>query len=133
MEKRMISSMIVIMMCITSTCLTPLASAKAGKASYYTDYTPSSCYGFENQGTLIAAANRALFNNKAACGRRYRVTCTGRTNQGVLQPCRGGSVTVKIVDLCPGCAADQLDLSKEAFSAIADPNAGLINIDYVQV
>ncbi|XP_047333374.1 EG45-like domain containing protein [Impatiens glandulifera] len=132
MENRMISSMFVMMLCMASSCLIPTASAIAGRASFYTVYTPSSCYGFEDQGTLIAAANPSLFNNKAACGRMYRITCTGPTNQGVPQPCRG-SVTVKIVDLCPGCAADQFDLSQEAFSAIADPNAGVVTIDYVQV
>ncbi|KAJ6958102.1 EG45-like domain containing protein [Populus alba x Populus x berolinensis] len=55
------------------------------------------------------------------------------TNAGVPQPCKGGSVTVKIVDRCPspGCQAT-IDLSQEAFSQIADLNAGKINIDYTQ-
>ncbi|KAK4479438.1 hypothetical protein RD792_014952 [Penstemon davidsonii] len=92
----------------------------------------SSCYGFQDQGVMIAAANPAIFNNRAACGRRYRIRCTGRTNLGVLQPCRNGEITVRIVDLCPGCGANQFDLSQEAFSMIADPNAGRIQIDYNQ-
>ncbi|CAK9139500.1 unnamed protein product [Ilex paraguariensis] len=113
-----------------ATTLFSMASAVPGVATYYTVYVPSACYGFEDQGTMIAAASEALWNNGAVCGRRYRVTCTGPTNQGVPQPCRGGSVTVRVVDRCPGCAANGLDLSLEAFSAIADPAAGRINIDY---
>ncbi|CAK7344682.1 unnamed protein product [Dovyalis caffra] len=111
--------------------LVSVASAIAGTATYYNVYVPSACYGFQDQGVMIAAASDALYDNGAACGRMYRVTCTGATNQGVPQPCKGGSVTVKIVDRCPSpaCRAT-IDLSQEAFSQIADINAGKINIDY---
>ncbi|KAI3771969.1 hypothetical protein L6452_03142 [Arctium lappa] len=53
-------------------CLTSVAHAIAGEATYYTVYTPSSCYGNEDHGNMIAAVNSGLFANKAACGRRYR-------------------------------------------------------------
>ncbi|KAJ8750737.1 hypothetical protein K2173_015918 [Erythroxylum novogranatense] len=111
--------------------LVPMASAIAGTATFYTVYVPSACYGFQDQGVMIAAASDALWNNGAACGKMYRVSCTGPTNQGVPRPCKGGSVTVKIVDRCPspGCQAT-LDLSQQAFSQIADTNAGKIQIDY---
>ncbi|KAM0013495.1 putative EG45-like domain containing protein, plant [Helianthus debilis subsp. tardiflorus] len=112
-------------------CLTSVAHAIAGQATFYTPpYVPSSCYGFEDRGVMILAANSGLFNNRAACGQRYRVTCTGRTNDGVLQPCTGRSVDVTVVDLCPGCNPNQVDLSREAFQVIANPDAGRINIEY---
>lgn len=79
---------------------------------------------------MVAAANAALYNNGAACGTRYTVQCTGPTNAGVPAPCRNGPITVTIVDLCPGCGADQIDLSEQAFTTIADPNAGRIRIEY---
>ncbi|KAK9715545.1 hypothetical protein RND81_06G172200 [Saponaria officinalis] len=108
-----------------------VAFATAGQATFYTPpYTPSSCYGFQDQGTMIAAVSANIFQNKAACGRMYTVSCTSGTNLGVARPCRGGSVTVKVVDLCPGCSANGFDLSQEAFSVIADPNEGRININY---
>ncbi|KAK4415224.1 EG45-like domain containing protein [Sesamum alatum] len=119
-----------IILALVASSLISMACAIPGSATFYTVYVPSACYGFEEQGTMIAAANSALFNNGAACGRSYRVRCTGRTNDGVLNPCRNGEITVRIVDRCPGCGADQLDLSQEAFSMIADPNAGRILIDY---
>ncbi|KAG1330805.1 EG45-like domain containing protein [Cocos nucifera] len=81
---------------------------------------------------MIAAANDAIYANGAACGRRYSVRCTGETNAGVPHPCKGTSVVVNIVDHCAGCRAT-LDLSQEAFAAIADLDAGRIKIDYTQV
>ncbi|GJR70327.1 EG45-like domain containing protein [Tanacetum coccineum] len=76
---------------------------------------------------MIADANSGLLANKAACGRRYRIICTGPSS------CKGGSVDVTIVDLCPGCPANGFDLSQEAFLAIVDPNVGRINIDYTPI
>lgn len=91
----------------------------------------SACYGYTDEGTLIAAASETLWDGGAACGRMYTVTCTGGTNE-TPNPCNAGtSVTVKIVDLCPspGCQAT-LDLSQEAFSTIGNLNAGKIDINY---
>ncbi|XP_077236760.1 EG45-like domain containing protein [Tasmannia lanceolata] len=115
--------------------LVSLADAVAGTASYYTaPYVPSSCYGFQDNGVIIAAASDVIWDNRAACGRRYSIRCTGATNQGVAQPCTGTSVVVTIVDYCPsGCRGRTIDLSQEAFSTIADTNAGVIQIDYQQV
>ncbi|XVE63435.1 hypothetical protein DITRI_Ditri07aG0020400 [Diplodiscus trichospermus] len=128
------AAMIMIMAMVGAT-LVSVASAIQGTATFYTPpYVPSSCNGFQNDGVMIAAASDAIWNNRAACNKRYSVRCTGGTNSGVPQPCRGGSVVVKIVDYCPppGCQAT-IDLSQEAFAMIADPNAGKIQIEYNEV
>ncbi|XP_020111218.1 EG45-like domain containing protein [Ananas comosus] len=111
--------------------LASLVAATPGTATYYTVYTPSACYGYQDEGTMIAAASESIWNNGAACGQMYTITCTGATNQGVPQPCTGQSVTVKIVDYCPppGCQAT-FDLSEQAFAIIANTAAGKIDIDY---
>ncbi|XP_038876066.1 EG45-like domain containing protein [Benincasa hispida] len=109
--------------------------AETGTATFYTPpYVPSACFGFDDEGTMIAAASDGIYNNGEVCGRMYSVTCTGPTNLGVPQPCTGNSVTVKVVDRCPspGCQAT-IDLSQEAFAIIADPDAGKINIEFTQV
>ncbi|PIA46114.1 hypothetical protein AQUCO_01600408v1 [Aquilegia coerulea] len=114
--------------------LVSVVSAIPGTATYYTPpYVPSSCNGYQDDGVMIAAASDAIWNNRAACGRMYHVRCTGPTNLGVPQPCRGNGVTVKIVDYCPPGCAGTIDLSQEAFAMIADPNAGKVNIEYNQV
>ncbi|XP_077216649.1 EG45-like domain containing protein [Tasmannia lanceolata] len=94
----------------------------------------SSCDGFQDEGVMIAAASNAIWDNRAACGRRYRVKCLGPTNQGDLHPCRGsGTVEVTIVDYCPAGCRGTIDLSQEAFASIADPDAGKIRISYQRI
>lgn len=96
--------------------------------------TASACYGYEDKGVMIAAANEDLWEGGAACGKYFQVTCTGGTNLGTPHPCTDSPiVTVMITDFCPppGCKGD-LDLSHESFSAIADPAAGGIKISYQQ-
>ncbi|CAI9098662.1 OLC1v1035347C1 [Oldenlandia corymbosa var. corymbosa] len=123
----------VFMMIGLVTSLVSVAYAATGTATYYTPpYVPSSCYGFQDNGVMIAAASDVIWDNRAACGRNYQVTCTGPTNAGVPQPCRG-SVIVRIVDYCPPGCAGTIDLSQEAFALIADPAAGKVNIEYHQV
>ncbi|CAA2992671.1 Hypothetical predicted protein [Olea europaea subsp. europaea] len=122
----------IIIVALIASSLISMATATAGSATFYTEYVPSACYEYNDQGTMIAAANPSLFNNKAACGKSYKVKCTGAINQGP-NPCRGGTITVKIVDLCPGCGKNQLDLSQPAFSMIANPDAGRIRIHYTKV
>ncbi|EER90280.1 hypothetical protein BDA96_10G311500 [Sorghum bicolor] len=114
-------------------CLVSASLADQGTATYYTVYTPSACYGYQDEGTMIAAASDGLWDNGAACGRMYQVSCAGGTN-ATPNPCKGGSVTVKIVDRCPspGCQAT-LDLSQEAFNTIGNLDAGKILINYNQV
>ncbi|KAK9210761.1 hypothetical protein WN943_000134 [Citrus x changshan-huyou] len=53
-----------------------MASAQNhGTATYYTPpYIPSACYGFADQGVMIAAASEAIWNGGGACGQYYQVT-----------------------------------------------------------
>ncbi|XP_042482310.1 EG45-like domain containing protein [Macadamia integrifolia] len=108
------------------------ASAASGTATYYErPYVPSACYGNQNDGVMIAGASDTIWNNRAACGRSYTVTCTGAAND-TPNPCKGGSITVKIVDYCANCNGD-INLSQDAFAKIADLEAGKIKVEYKQV
>ncbi|XP_010108656.2 EG45-like domain containing protein [Morus notabilis] len=112
---------------------TSLAYAQeSGTATYNTPpYLPSSCYGFEDQGVMIAAASDAIYNDGEACGQMYEVTCLSGTNLGTPMPCLEGSVVVKITDYCkPESCRGTIDLSIEAFASIADPASGVINVSY---
>ncbi|PPD78683.1 hypothetical protein GOBAR_DD24387 [Gossypium barbadense] len=54
---------------------------------------------------------------------------SGATNQGDPNPCRGQDyMVVKIVDYCPSGCQGTIDLSQEALAAIANPDAGKIEI-----
>ncbi|XP_050230846.1 EG45-like domain containing protein [Mercurialis annua] len=110
------------------------ALADQGTATFYTPpYIPSSCYGNSEEGVMIAAASDALWDDRAACGRKYKVTCLSATNQGDPHPCTGNSVVVKIVDYCPSGCRGTIDLSQEAFAHIANPDAGKVNIAFHRV
>ncbi|KDP38770.1 hypothetical protein JCGZ_04123 [Jatropha curcas] len=120
-------------------CLASIANAAQGLAVWYKNdskkpmppYTPSKCYGNQNNGLIVAGVSDALWNNGAACGRRYRVTCIGGANKAP-HPCKRGSVVVKIVDYCSrGCMGD-INLSQDAFSRIADTDAGIVRVQYDQ-
>ena len=79
----------------------------------------------------IAAAGKALWKNKAACGRFYDVKCIGATNAAPY-PCKNGNVRVEIIDYCHGCR-DTLNLYEDAFFKIVDLEAGRIKIEYAVI
>ncbi|KAK6912443.1 RlpA-like protein, double-psi beta-barrel domain [Dillenia turbinata] len=82
---------------------------------------------------MIAAADGELWNKGEACGQTYQVTCLSGTNKGTPHPCRDSrTVEMKIVELCPDGCRGTIDLSREAFASIADPDSGSINISYQQ-
>lgn len=58
------------------------------------------------------------FGHSAACGSYVTV-------QGPR-----GLVRAEVVDLCPGCAANMIDLSRAAFTAIANPAPGFARVRY---
>ncbi|WCJ30196.1 plant natriuretic peptide A [Euphorbia peplus] len=122
-------------------CLTTISHAAQGIAVWYPNnaspgkpiYTPSKCYGNANNGVLVAGVSDALWNNGAACGRRYRVSCIKGANEAP-HPCKPGtSVVVKIVDYCSRGCQGVINLSRDAFARIADPDAGLVVARYDQI
>lgn len=69
----------------------------------------------------VAAMSGAQWEGSAVCGMCLRV-------EGPR-----GQVVVRVVDLCPECVAGQVDLSREAFSEIADPVDARVTIRWQPV
>lgn len=90
-----------------------------GIATYY-DATGAGACSFDAtpEDLMVGAMNADEYDNAALCGAYVFVTGPK------------GSVTVRIVDLCPECKVGHLDLSREAFAAIADPVAGRVDITW---
>jgi expansin (peptidoglycan-binding protein) len=91
-----------------------------GVATFY-DYSGGSevaCSYPIGPDTDVAAIDTDEFAKSASCG-----SCLSVSGPK-------GKLTLKIVDLCPGCGANHLDLSAEAFAKIADPQAGKVTITY---
>lgn len=90
-----------------------------GIATYY-DATGAGACSFEaSPGDLmVTAMNAEEYANAGVCGTYLFVTGPS------------GTVTVRVVDLCFECTAGRLDLSREAFAAIADPVLGRVAISW---
>ncbi|HTP10017.1 MAG TPA: expansin EXLX1 family cellulose-binding protein [Anaerolineae bacterium] len=90
-----------------------------GIATYY-DATGAGACSFDPSPNdlMVAAMNNDEYNNAAYCGAYVQVNGPK------------GSVVVRIVDLCPECHAGHLDLSREAFAAIADLPLGVVSITW---
>ncbi|XP_019153762.1 PREDICTED: EG45-like domain containing protein [Ipomoea nil] len=102
--------------------------------SYNPPYTPTRCNGNRQDqfpaGNLFVAVSEGLWDNGAACGRRYRLSCLSGNNR----PCKGDTIDVKVVDFCANrpCPST-IVLSKDAFAQISHSPHAKINIEYIQI
>jgi len=95
-------------------------------ATWYTAIGTNACAIPVARGDFVAALAEIDFDGGAMCGRCARV-------EGPL-----GTVTVRITDYCPAlgnplCVPGHLDLGYDAFAAIGNPGAGVIDVDWETV
>ncbi|KAL5553300.1 hypothetical protein UlMin_040701 [Ulmus minor] len=77
------------------------------------------------------SASKKLYGNRSICGKMDKVKCLGADNKLEPNPCRVTyELNVSMVDLCPGCKGDHIDLSRDAFQSIAHLSAGRIKIAF---
>jgi expansin (peptidoglycan-binding protein) len=92
---------------------------RQGEATYYDADGSGNCsFDPSPQDLMVAAANPTDYAGSDACG-----ACAAVDGPD-------GSVTVRIVDQCPGCAAGDLDLSPQAFERIAPLADGRVPITW---
>ncbi|XP_059275119.1 EG45-like domain containing protein [Lycium ferocissimum] len=118
------------------------SQADLGTASQYRPpYTPSACFGSEStqfpSSNFFAAAGEGIWDDGAACGRQYLISCISSV---LPKACKSGeTIQVKIVDRAqnlsstPTRQGTTMVLSNAALAAIADSNALSLNIDFRQV
>jgi expansin (peptidoglycan-binding protein) len=102
--------------------LTPYCPAtlpgKTGVATYYAADGSGHC-GFDPSADLMVTAVAAPdWANSGQCGGCLEVVGPE------------ARVVVRVVDSCPGCPANHLDLSAEAFDVIANPMLGVVPISF---
>lgn len=101
--------------------IVPIGEVQTGIATWYGATGAGAC-SFDPTGDLnVTAMNAAQYAGSAACGQCIEVKGPS------------GTVTVRVVDLCPECGAGHLDLSREAFAQIADPARGRVDIQWTPV
>jgi expansin (peptidoglycan-binding protein) len=110
-------------------------------------FAPSSCASVTTRTAAEPARGEAVFYNPAQIADRcsieplasdglYASLSAARYQGGAL--CGAyldvtgprGSVEAEIVDMCPGCAPDQLDLSRAAFARVQSTPAGTAPVSY---
>ena len=99
------------------------AAVRAGAghqtATYYVTRGIGNCsYPSRPADGLFVALPPAEYARAAGCGGYLEVSGPD------------GSVLVKVVDQCPGCAAGHIDLSETAFAMLAPLSAGRIDVTY---
>jgi expansin (peptidoglycan-binding protein) len=92
------------------------AVSYTGEATYYDADGTGACGFSATPGDLLVAAMNKAQYQKSLCGQCVHVNGPK------------GEVTVRIVDLCPGCKSGDLDLSEQAFEAISPLSAGRVKI-----
>lgn len=93
----------------------------SGVATFYDADGGGAClYDHPSADLMVAAMNTRDYETSKACGARVQVRAAD-----------GSTITVRIVDECPGdCQVGQIDLSEEAFARLADPSLGRIPITW---
>lgn len=101
---------------------TPLGQPVQGEGTYYAADGSGNCsFDKSPQDLMVAALNLTDYAGSAACG-----SCIAVDGPK-------GSVTVRVVDSCPGCAKGDVDLSEQAFAKIAALSAGRVKITWKTV
>lgn len=92
----------------------------AGEATYYTFASGAGACMFDStpNNLMIGAMNQPDYQGSRICGECVRVTGPK------------GTITIRIVDLCPECPGGNIDLSPQAFSLIGDITLGHVPITW---
>lgn len=103
-----------------SSCAAPVAAAGTGTAVYYNPMLAQDRCSIEPlaRDGLYASLPRGMYRGGADCGAYLSVTGPR------------GTVQAEVVDMCPGCEADQLDLSSAAFARVQPLADGTAPVSY---
>ncbi|KAF8601022.1 hypothetical protein BDV93DRAFT_496221 [Ceratobasidium sp. AG-I] len=98
-------------------------NAHNGAATYYSPSEGRGACGWDNHDDEHVIAISQRLWDETSCGQGSSAEC-GKTATVSWQ---GKSVKVRIVDECPSCAHDDIDMSPSAFEQLADKDVGRMN------
>jgi expansin (peptidoglycan-binding protein) len=98
-----------------------VSGEKTGQATFYDSDGQGHCSFDAREDNLFGAMTSALWSKAAFCGVCVQISHDGK------------SITVPIVDECPGCDPAGIDLSRTAFRALAPESKGRIDISWTVV
>jgi expansin (peptidoglycan-binding protein) len=104
---------------IVQTPAAPPEPINTGEGTFYAATGAGNCsFDPSPDDLMVAALNTTDYASAQMCGAFVEVTGPQ------------GTIMVRIVDRCPGCAPGDIDLSREAFALIADPVQGRVPINW---
>lgn len=99
-------------------------SVHNGIATFYS-VSADNCGTFSTDNDFVCAISQQMYNTLANsesiseyCGHMINITYNNKT------------IKVKVVDSCASCDANHLDLSPAAFNSLANPDLGVIDIQW---
>jgi hypothetical protein len=92
--------------------------SRSGQGTFY-DVGHGSCGTTNNDKQMVAAISALLMTGNSYCGKSILV----KGKNGV-------SVSLKVVDTCPGCSEGDIDMSRAAFAKLAKLSDGRIPITW---
>ncbi|ORX51273.1 hypothetical protein DM01DRAFT_1337324 [Hesseltinella vesiculosa] len=91
--------------------------SRKGDGTYY-DVGLGSC-GIQNSDTeMVVALSKALMSEGAYCGKKVKLST------------KKGTVVATVVDTCPGCDENSVDLSTAAFKKLGQLSTGRLKLDW---
>ncbi|CAE7110922.1 unnamed protein product [Rhizoctonia solani] len=96
-----------------------LEKRKTGKATWFNTGL-GACGKVSNDNQLIVALGPGAYQNGKMCGKT--ITVKNAKN--------GKSTTAKVMDLCPSCGSNNLDLSPAAFKKLGSLSTGVLTVSW---
>ncbi|CEL51571.1 hypothetical protein RSOLAG1IB_00106 [Rhizoctonia solani AG-1 IB] len=96
-----------------------LEKRKNGKATWFNTGL-GACGKVSNDKQLIVALGPGAYKSGQMCGKTITVK----------NPKNGKSTTAKVMDLCPSCGTNNIDLSPAAFQKIGSLSAGVLSVTW---
>ncbi|CAE6498794.1 hypothetical protein RSOLAG22IIIB_03316 [Rhizoctonia solani] len=96
-----------------------LEKRRNGKATFFNTGL-GACGKVTKDSDLIVALGPGAYQNGKMCGKTINIKNT-KNNK---------SVTAKVVDLCPSCGSNNLDLSPAAFKKIGSLSTGVLSVSW---
>ncbi|CAE6504178.1 unnamed protein product [Rhizoctonia solani] len=96
-----------------------LEKRRAGKATWFNTGL-GACGKVSNDNQLIVALGPGAYQNGKMCGKTITVKNTKN----------GKSTTAKVMDLCPSCGSNNLDLSPAAFKKLGSLSTGVLSVSW---
>ncbi|KAI1850673.1 hypothetical protein JX265_004384 [Neoarthrinium moseri] len=102
---------------LSMACAIGYVFASSGDMTYYAPGL-GSCGETSNESDAVVALAPGQFSGSNPCGKKITITAKGKT------------ASATVVDKCPGCSEDSIDVSPSVFEKLASLDDGRVKIEW---